>query len=352
MKKRFALLLAVLLCVFVTRAQQTDSIPLNKDSIEKAVDDFLAMLDSAKQPTSYWQLSLGVSNTQFSVTNKALNAQQVTSNFSLLPTVSYYDKSGLSITYTGFLALAGNNTGFVQHAITPAYDFSKDKNFDFGVSYTRFIGNDKFAESTSPYKNDFYSYLQYNRWKIQPSIALGYSTGKFASFSRTDTFLILQRPVRPDTTINYSIFDTLNVKLRDFTTVLSAQRQWIFDGKYAANYITFTPSVLLFLAKNSYDVEYTSVSAFSPRTRQFLQNNPVLRDRIIQELRSKYPGLNQTRTFLESTPFSLQSIGINFDAVFYINKFYINPQCYFDYYLKGSTDKLSVLYSLQVGFIL
>jgi hypothetical protein len=351
MKKRFALLVLVFCCAFIARAQQKDSIIINKDSIEKAVDEFLALLDSARQPSSYWQVSLGASNTQFSVTNKALNAQQVSSYFSLVPAISYYDKSGLSISYTSFLALAGSNTGFVQHAITPAYDYSKNKSFDFGFSYTRFIGNDKFAESTSPYKNDFYSYLQYNKWKIQPSVALGYSTGKFATYSKTDTFLILQRQFRPDTIINYTVFDTLNVKLRDFTTVLSAQRQWIFEGKKPVNYSTFTPSFLLFFAQNTYDVEYTSASAFSPRTRQFLQNNPLLRDRVIRELRSNYPELNQTRNFLETTPFSLQSIGLNLDAVFYFNKFYINPQCYFDYYLKGSTDNLSVLYTIQCGFI-
>jgi hypothetical protein len=352
MKKLFVLLSAAVLCVSVTSAQQTDSIPVNKDSIEKAVDEFLALLDSSRQPTSYWQLSIGASNTQFSVTNKALNAQQVSSNFSVIPTIAYYDKSGLSLTYSGFLALAGSNTGFVQHAITPAFDYSRNKSFDFGFSYTRFIGNDKFAESTSPYKNDFYSYVQYNKWKIQPSVAFGYSTGKFSTFSKTDTFLVLQRPLRPDTTINYTVFDTLNVKLRDFTTMISLQRQWMFDTKKAANYITFTPSALLFFANNHYDVEYSTGSAFSPRTRQFLQNNPLLRDRIIRELRTKYPGLNQTRNFLETTPFSMQSIGLNLDATFYFNKFYINPQCYFDYYLKSSSDKLSALYSLQIGFIL
>jgi hypothetical protein len=72
---------------------------------------------------------------------------------------------------------------------------------------------------------------------------------------------------------------------------------------------------------------------------------------LLRELRSNYPGLNQTRNFLESTPFSLQSIGLNLDAVFYFKKFYINPQLYFDYYLKGDTDNFSALYTLQAGFM-
>ena len=105
MKKLFALLFAVLLFISIARAQQTDSIPLNKDSIEKAVDQFLALLDSANKPQSYWQLSLGASNTQFSINNVALNAQQVTKGVTLIPTIAYFDKSGLSLTYNNFISL-------------------------------------------------------------------------------------------------------------------------------------------------------------------------------------------------------------------------------------------------------
>lgn len=351
MKKVFALLFAAMFWICISQAQQKDSIPINKDSIEKAVDEFLALLDSANKPKSYWLVAMGFSNQQFSINNLALNAQQSTSNFSVIPQISYYDRSGFSITYNNFLAFAGSNTGIVQHVITPAFDYSRNKAFDFGFSYSRFIGNKNFGESTSPYKNDFYSYLEYNNWNIKPSIAPGYSTGNFTTTSRTDTFAVVQRPFRPDTTIRYTVFDTLNVKLRDFSTVVTARHEWMFDTKKKDNYITFTPSLLWFFVRSAYDAEYTSASVLSPRTRQFLQNNPQLRDRFLQQLKSNYPGLNQTRNFLENTPFSLQSIGLNLDAVFYFKKFYINPQVYLDYYLKADTDNFSALYTLQAGFM-
>lgn len=352
MKKLFALLMAALFCASVTRAQQTDSIPLKKDSIEKAVDEFLALLDSANKPRSYWQLSLGASNTQFSINNVALNAQQVTKGVTLIPTIAYFDKSGLSLTYNNFISLNNINSGLVQHAITPAFDFNFNKAFDFGFSYTRFIGNKNFGSISSPYQNDIYSYLQYNKWGVQPSLSLGYSTGKFSEFSRTDTFAVVQRPFRPDTTIKYSINDTLRVKLRDFSVTLAAQKQFVFESSKEENYITFTPSFLLFFARNTYDVEYTSTSVFSPSTRLFLQNRPQLRDALVRQIRSSFPGLNQTRNFLNTTSFQLQSLGLSLDAAFYFGKFYLNPQVYLDYYLPESDQKFTAFFTLHAGFIL
>jgi hypothetical protein len=352
MKKLIVLLFAVFLYSSVSKAQQKDSIPINKDSIEKAIDEFLALIDSSNKPKSYWQLSLGAGNTQFSINNVALNAQQLTKGVTLIPTIAYFDKSGLSLTYNNFLSLNNVNSGIIQHSITPAYDYSFNKAFDFGFSYTRFIGNKEFGSASSPYQNDLYSYVQYNKWKIQPSVSLGYSTGKFSEFSKLDTFTVIQRPFRPDTTIKYIIYDTLRVKLRDFSTIVSAQRQFVFETKKAANYITFTPAVMLFLARNAYDVDYTSASVFTPSTRLFLQNRPQLRDQIIRQIRSSFPALNETRNFLNTTNFQLQSIGLNLDAVFYFNKFYINPQFYFDYYLQGDSDNFTMFYTIHAGFIL
>lgn len=349
MKKTFILPAVLLLFALRAVAQTQDSIPINKDSIEKAVDEFLALLDSAKQSKSYWQLSLGASNTQFSLNNVALNAQQLTKGITLIPAVMYYNKSGLSITYNNFISVNSSNSGIVQHSITPAYDFSKDKQFDFGFSYTRFIGNKNFAQISSPYQNDVYGYLQYNRWKVEPSIAFGYSTGKFTERSRTDTFFV--RPLTRDT-VKYSILDTLKVKLRDFSTILSARTEFVFETKNENRYITFTPSLLLFFARNSYDVEYTSASAFSPRTSYILRNRPDLRSLIEREIKRSFPGINQTRNFLNTTDFQLQSMGLNLDATFYFGKFYINPQVYFDYYFPEADQKLTTIFTLQAGFIL
>ena len=99
MIKSFILLVIIALFSNSTaEAQQTDTTHLNKDSIERAVDEFLKMIDSAEAPKSYVQVSIGIGNNQFSLKNVALNSQQSSFNLSLSPTVSYIHKSGFGIT--------------------------------------------------------------------------------------------------------------------------------------------------------------------------------------------------------------------------------------------------------------
>jgi hypothetical protein len=333
-----------------SRAQiAADSIPLNIDSLEKELDAFLALYKKGSNQ-SYFQVSAGFSNTQYSVSNLALNAQQLQQGVALTPALTYVHKSGLSLGYNHFYLLSGAKPGITQHSITPGFDYSKGKAFDFGIYYTRFFTNKRLQEYASPYKNDWYAYAEYNRWKVQPSVAFGYSTGGFTQTSRTDSSITIDRPFRPDTTIRFSIFDTLQAQLRDFTVTANFRHQFLFKGKASTNYYTFTPALLFFFARNKYEVEYTSVSAISPRTRLFLQNKPQLRDALIRELQNSFPGVNQTRNFLNTTNFSLQSIGLNLEGAVYLNKFYINPQIYFDYYLQGSADPLNMFFTLSTGF--
>ena len=343
-----ALLLSCTFAVSLAQGEQ-DSIPFNIDSLEQELDEFLSLYKKGGEQ-SYFQLSLGFSNTQYSVSNLALNAQQLKRGVALLPTLTYVHKSGLSLGYNPFFLLSGKDPGITQHGLTSGYEFSKGKAFDFGIYYTRFFTSAQRKQYASPYKNDVYAFAEYNKWKVQPSLALGYSTGSLRETSRTDSSITINRPLRPDTTIKFSVYDTLNMKLRDFTVTASLRHQFFFKGKQSSNYFTFTPSLLFFFVKNSYDVEYTSASVVSPRTYLFLQDRPQLRDALIRELRSRFPGLNQTRSFLNNTNFSLQSIGVNLEGTAYWGKFYLNPQVYVDYYLPASSNPMSVFFTLSTGF--
>ena len=354
--KKMLILLVVFMWIGLTSVAQklpeTDSLPFNTDSLEKEVDAFLSMLDSLRAPKSYWQVGIGVSNSQFSVSNMALNAQQTNSRLTFTPSITYNDKSGFSLAYTNYFLVGGGQSGIMQHGITPGYDFSKKKAFDFGIYYTRFIGNNNFESNTSPYKNDLYSYAEYNKWEVKPSVAVGYSTGKFTETSKTDSFIVLNRPFpRPDTTIRFSIYDTLNIRLRDVSVTASFRHKFTFNGKKQSVYYTLTPSFLVFFAANSYDVEYKSVSVLSPRTELFLQDRPFLRDQVLKLFHERFPNLNQSRNFLNSTGFAMQSLGLSIDAAGYFGKFYVSPRLYMDYYLLSSENKFRAIFSLQAGFM-
>jgi hypothetical protein len=348
-----ALILCSFFCIgmfaYAQQPAKTDTAYINKDSLEKELDAFLSMLDSANKPKSYFQVGLGFSNTQFSNSNIALNAQQISSGVTLVPTIGYFHKSGFGISYNNFLVLNSSGSGIAQHSITPSFDYDKGKAFGFGIYYTRFIRNQNF--NSSPYKNDLFSYIEYKKPKLQPSISFGYSTGGYNEYTQTDTFAVIQRPFRPDTLIRFKKFDTLQVGIRDFSMIASVKTEFDWKGFSAKDYFTFTPSFLLFFASNNYDISYSSGSQFSRSLQQISRNNPLLFRQLQNQLQQQFPEINNTRNFLNNSGFNLQSLGLSLDATWYIGKFYLNPQLYFDYYLLSSENKLTSLFSVQAGFM-
>lgn len=296
----------------VVSAQQTDTTVINKDSIEKAVDDFLKMIDSAEAPKSYFHVGVGIGNNQFSLKNVALNTQQSSFNLSLSPTISYVHKSGFAIAYNNYISLGNGSLEIIQHSITPLFDYQKNKDVQFGFSYTKYFSRKVNSDFTTPYINDFFSYFVFTKTKYQPGVSLGYSTG---SFNETFSLPLINRK------------DTATIGVKDFSLIPSLQRDFTIKGLGKKDYFYLNPSFMLLLASGKYEVQPSD---------QLLLNRPRLAQRIRND-------------FSENTKFNLQSLGLNLDATWYIGKFYVNPQMYFDYYLLGGTDKLSLLYTLQTG---
>jgi hypothetical protein len=320
-----------------------DSTGLNIDSIEKELDAFLDMYYTQKNK-SYIYVSTSLNNTQLSINNIALNAQQVNPGITLSPSIEYQHKSGLSLGYTNFFLLNGNNTGIVQHGINPGYTFSKKKKIDFGFYYTYFINNPALTQFASPYQHDYFLYGTWNDLFIQPSLSFGYSLGKYNEYQEKQENLILNNAIIP-----FKVYDTLNVKIRDFSSVFSLKKRLIIRSKKSSRYAVFSPSLMSLFIKNNYDLEYKSVSRFGPRTQYILQNRPQLAEQLKRQLTNQFPGLNETRGFLNTSDFQMQSLGLNLDFTAYLGKFFVNPRLYLDYYLLSSENKFNVLFSLQTG---
>jgi hypothetical protein len=349
---KYALLLSIVFFVNNNYAQSyLDSTDIDVDSITKELDLFLAQY-THKNNRSYFHISTSINNTQLSLNNLALNSQQINPGITVTPSIEYVHKSGFNVSYNHFLLLEGEKSSIVQHGVSAGYTYSKNKKIDFGFYYTHFIKNTALTQYASPYKHDLYAYGTWNDFYIIPSLAIGYAVGDYKEFKESVEQLVINRPFRGDTTITFTVYDSLSVKLRDFTSTLSLKKKFIFEGRKANRYIAFTPSALFLLIKNNYNVEYKSASAFSPRTQIVLQNQPRFAEIIKRELGRQFPGLNETRGYLTNGDFNLQSIGINLDLTAYFGKFYINPRIYFDYYLLSSDNKFNAFFSLQTGVII
>ena len=353
MKQTGLFVLGTWLFLFVSfqqaAAQQTDSTVINQDSIEQVVDDFIALLDSLKKPTSYFLAGVGFGNQQFSLRNVALNAQQQNAGSTWIPQLSYMDKSGLGLAYSNYITLSGNALQILQHTITPSYDYLKADHWTAGVSYTRFIGNKNPELGSSPYQHDFYSYFRYKKAWIEPSVSLGSSFGRFTETAQKYTFAIIKRLSRPDTLVHFRLFDTLRVKIRDFSLVLNFQHRFQWKGFTAKDAFDFQPSFLLFFARNQYDLEYSSEGKFSPRVQSLQQNNPLFFRQLQAQVQRQFPDLFQTRNVLNTAAFNLQSLGLDLNLTWMLGKFFINPRVYLDYYLLSSREKFKVFYSAQIG---
>ena len=349
LQNKLALSIVITLLYFSSHAQNlSDSIYINTDSIEKELDLFLELYEK-KKTKSYFSLSLSLNNTQLSVNNFALNAQQNSPGITLSPSVEYYHKSGLNITYNNFFLINEATSGVIQHSINPGYVFSKNKRFDFGLFYTYFINNAAFSKFATPYQHDALAYLQWNSPWIQPSVSIGYSTGIYEENNETNEKLVISRPFRGDTTIQFKVYDSLKMNIQDISSTFTLRKRFIFEGKKNNRYIVFTPSVLAMFIQNNYDVTYNSVSQFSPRTQMILRNRPQLAQNLRKQLYAQFPNINQTRSFLNSMDFVLQSIGINLTATAYYGSFFVSPRCYLDCYLLSSENKFNMFFSLQTG---
>lgn len=349
MTKPLILLLFVLLPTVSLLAQETvsDTIPINKDSIEREVNAFLDMLDSLKQPKSYFQVGIGAGNMQYSVNNTALNAQQTKKNINITPVIAYYHKSGFGIAYNGFIAMENGSSSFYQHTITPSYDYESSEKFGAGITYTRYFKGAVEHELASPYKNDFYGYAEYKNWKIKPSISLGFANGRQSQYSQTDTFAVIKRYLRPDTTIFFKQYDTLHVKLRDYSVIASVRSKFTWDGITAHDYIVFSTALMMYFGLSDYDMEYISKSKLTPDLIQYFRLNKLVAYRFSKQ----FPILGASRNYNDTGKFNLQSLGMNVDVAWYIRKFYINPQLYFDYYLLSSKNKFNALFTVHTGLM-
>ena len=284
--------------------------------------DLLYLLDSADVSTSYGLVSVGIGNRLFSLHNNTLNAKQSgTSTLVFTPTAGYFHKSGFSLSAgANLLQQKGKGFGASQYTVTPAYDLVNNKNWTFGISYSRYFINDKYSPYSSPIQNDFYTYASYNKHWLQPGVALGYSTGNYTEINK---FTI---QATGNTFIDTG---TYHLKTFSFTTSIGHNFEWehIF-GKHDG--LGFTPSLLV------------NFSSDSTQSVSHTVGQNILR---LLKRRKRLPRLGDKNSF------QAQSAALSLDLNYSVGNFTILPQLYLDYYLPATDEKrFTQTFTLSVGY--
>ncbi|MBI1779960.1 MAG: hypothetical protein HYR66_01105 [Sphingobacteriales bacterium] len=322
MQRKLPCLIIAVCAAVITHAQnpaKDSSINYTKEYVDSLLandtlmKEFNAFVDSITAPKSYFDISAGFSNRIFSVRNTAFNSQQVSSNkFTLTPTLSYINKTGLGLSFSSFLIFDGSNTGFYQHAITPSFDNVKNDNVAFGFSFTHYIVNNSKTYNTTPFNNEVYGYIIGKKGWLQPGLAAGWAGGKYSEIYKIDTFKLVTIGGITKR-INFTIRDTVHTTIKDFSVTASLQHEFdwtnIFDSD---DEFTFTPTLMLSAGAQDYAIK---------------QSASVSLKRFPLRLRRLARGANG------NTGFQFQSAGLSLSGNYTTGKFYIAPQYYLDYYL-------------------
>jgi len=309
-----------------------EPLPLIDTSInyEDLFRDFDAFMDSILTPRSYFLSSLSMGKGYYNFEGKSSFLLESSKKLTYSPTLGYYHKSGLGITANGYLVDDGNNMNLYQAAVSPSYDFLKDKRIATGFSYTRYLTKDSLPFYTTPLKNDLYAYFTYRKWWIRPMLAISYGWGSRTDYEERETLIQDLRLRRRG-----FIYINTKEKVSDFSIAASVRHDFywldVFNFK---DHIRFTPQLTFTSGTQKFGFNQTS-STYATSIRN---NNSIL--------------YNSDNLYLDDhLKFQPLSLTLFLRGEYFIGKFFFQPQFAMDYYLPESSDRFNASFSLNAGLI-
>ena len=324
----------LLLCfsLMVTCAQaQTDSLSKEDKRLLDSMFKNDAFINMMKKDKNYLDISIGIGNGEFSANNNAANATGVDKQLIYTPGITYRLKNGLSFGVAAFVTGdSSKKPEIYQTGLTAGYDYY-GKTVYAGGSYTRYLSNQNKYNSKSIYQNDLSAYVKLAKGLFQPGIMLGYVDGKYKEliYRIRDTTIHLPNPPPNgrDTTIRRIFKDSTNNKTSYFTVSANVGHDFYFYNVFSKkDELDFIPTLILNMGSDKLTQTHT---------------NNIFNTRV----------LSKRKTSNYSNKFQVQSVAASFDITYMVNKFFIQPVLYLDYYLPETTEnRFSAIFSVTAGF--
>jgi len=303
---------------------------LKNDSL---MSELKSLLGSMYKPESFFSANLAYSNRLFSTKNNALNAQQTkTGQAALLPSVSYFHKTGFGLTTTGFMRNVNARPNFYQLAVSPSYDYI-GKKLIAGISYTNYIKTATNSILTTPFTHEVYAYAQLRKSIIRPFLALGWASGSYQDISTI--------PLRIGGE-NIFVVDTSKVQLNDFSTIVGLSHTFTAQKIFAKDdMLTFVPSVNLIAELQNYKTVPGSIGVMKD-----LDEDPEDDDEIdIDRIRKRF-NLNPKTL----SKFSFQTLAFSANVNWYKSSYSVSAGYFMGYYFNNvNTSKFVHFFNLNVG---
>ena len=341
LKKRIIILPIFFLGITVFSQVSTSDTTKKKEKVEDwAIDstidydlllqDMESFLDSISSPHSYLLGSFAMGTGYFNYTSKSTTLLETRRDFTYIPTLGYYHKSGLSLNATGNIITDNSKPNLYQIAVSPGYDYLENKNLATGITYTRFFTKDTLSFYTTPLQNELFAYFTYRKWWIRPTIALSYGWG-----NRTD--YVEREELIQDLRLRRSGVTRINSKesITDFSVIASLRHDFYWLNVFSyKDHFRLTPQL-----------------AFISGTQKFGFNQSANTYATIVRTGANVL-YNSESVFLDDQlKFQPLSLTMFLRTEYSIGKFFIQPQLVFDYYFPTEQENFSTLFSINLGMI-
>ena len=304
---------------------------LKNDSL---VAELRALFDELYKQESFFSVNLGYSNRLFSANNIAFNTQQVArGTAAFMPSLSYFNKTGLGLSATGYMSTFDGKPTFYQLAISPSFDHI-GKKFMYGVSYSNYqnlmrVQQKNTFNMNTPYQHEVYGYAQMRSPWLRPFLSLGWATGKYIDISQAEI------EISGD---EFQIVDTSEIRLNDFSTTVGVSHTFSFSNAITKKgYFTLMPQLYLIGGLQQYSTQTKSIGFLDfPRSKRSE----------LDRIRKRY---NLQSTTISR--FSMQTAAFSLNAAWYHSSVSISAGYFLGYYFENTTtNKLLHLFNLNLGF--
>ncbi|MBK9568863.1 MAG: hypothetical protein IPQ06_07405 [Chitinophagaceae bacterium] len=296
--------------------------------LDDLFQDFDAFMDSILSPHSYFLASLSMGKGYYNFESKDGSIIASSKKLTYSPTLGYYHKSGVGMTGTGYLVDDGSHINFYQFALTPSYDYLKNKSFATGISFTKFFTRDSVPFYTTPLQNELLGYFTVRKWWFRPMLSMSYGWG-----SRTD---YLQREdLIQDLRLRRRGFTYINTKesITDLSMTVSVRHDFYWlDAITYKDHFRFTPQL-----------------AFTSGTQKFGFNQSS--NTYATVIRNNSNVLYSTENIYldDKLKFQPLSLTMYLRGEYSIGKFFIQPQLTLDYYFPATSKNFNSLFTINVG---
>lgn len=306
--------LSFVLFLFCSQAIMAQSLA----DLEKQLDSLLR-----KQEKSEFIIGLGYGNNPAYGDKKVNYEVPVVMKTFIAPSVSYYHKTGLFATASAYYLFNANGTPWFEWDLTAGYDYSRNKKFLTGISYTKYIFADSADIPVTPINNELFAYFYYRDWWLQPGISLDLGWGS------------VEERTGPG-------FLTRTIHGTDFNIVAAVRHPFIFvDVLKRDDAILLTPSLGLTSGTANY---YSNLKAF-----QYASRSPIIKsfDGDFRNIDMNFPVSNQT-----NTGFEVRALDFTLSASYVFGKFTLSPAYTIFKPFQGEDKSLIGYFTARIGLTL